>query len=94
MSGIKLKVKRYAKNYHNEKNQQIQSKTKMTEMTKYTHILKSYYNCIQCVLKGREKNDMLSRDMEDIFFTRTKIEFLELKTMSEMGNIQLMGLTE
>lgn len=49
MSGIKLKDKRYAKNYHDEKNQHIQSKTKMTEMTKYTHILKSYYNSIQCI---------------------------------------------
>lgn len=32
--------------------------------------------------------------MEDIFFKRTKIEFLELKTMSEMENIQLTGLAE
>lgn len=33
---------------------------------------------------------MLSRDMEDKFFKRTQIAFLEVKTMSEM-KIQLVG---
>lgn len=36
---------------------------------------------------------MLSRDIESIFLKSTKIEFLDLK-ISEMGNIQLMGLIE
>lgn len=71
MFGTKLKVKRYAKSYHNEKNQQIQSKTKMTEMTKCTHILKVIITVFNVFLKSREKNDMLSRVMEYIFLKGT-----------------------
>lgn len=64
----------------------------MTKIIAYTNIL-NYYNCIQYVQEAREKLDMLSRDMEDKFFKRTQIAFLEVKTMSEM-KIQLVGLTE
>lgn len=52
-------------------------------MIEYTGILRSYY-CIQYVREAGGKKDMLSRDMEDISFKRTQIEFIELKTMSEM----------
>ena len=35
----------------------------------------SYYSYIQYSKEAREKNDMLRRDMKDIFFKRNKLHF-------------------